>query len=296
TQISVPVEEGGQKIFRFKKWLVLIIGMVAWGYISFSITLPREPLSYTPNQVEVNDIFFVIDVSRSMLANDFKPDRLTVAKEKIREFVKLRPKDRIGIIMFSEKAFTLLPLSTDLELIQKIIDDIKVGFLGSGTNIGDALALAVARGAQSPTENKVIVLLTDGVSNVGVMTPSQAAVKAKDQDIKVYTIGIGGARDAKIPLGRGLLGGKRFQNIPGGSIDMQTLDEIANLTGGKSYYARDEKALTDVLDEIERLERTEINLSSKIIYKEHYFKYLLIGVLLLVLCELLSMYLLRLVI
>ena len=122
-----------------------------------------------------------------MLATDFKPNRLEVAKQKISDFVALRPKDRIGIVMFSEKAFTLLPLSTDLELIQEIISEIKVGFLGSGTNIGDALALGVARAAQSLTKNKVIVLLTDGVSNVGVMTPEQATREAAEKNIKTYT-------------------------------------------------------------------------------------------------------------
>lgn len=273
---------------RFKRFLFSFLGVIAWGYITFSLSLPRVPLSYAPNEVEVNDIFFIVDVSRSMLATDFKPNRLEVAKQKISDFVALRPKDRIGIVMFSEKAFTLLPLSTDLELIQEIISEIKVGFLGSGTNIGDALALGVARAAQSLTKNKVIVLLTDGVSNVGVMTPEQAAREAAEKNIKTYTIGIGGAEDAKIPLGSSRVGALRYQNIPGGSIDLKTLQEIADITGGKAYFARNEGALGDVLDEIEKLERTEIKTSNKIVYEELYYKYLFIGVLLLLVLELLS--------
>jgi Ca-activated chloride channel family protein len=278
---------------KFKRLMLNLIGLVAWGYITFSLSLPRVPLSYAPNQVEVNDIFFIVDVSRSMLATDFKPNRLEVAKQKISDFVALRPKDRIGIVMFSEKAFTLLPLSTDLDLIQNIISEIKVGFLGSGTNIGDALALGVARAAQSLTKNKVIILLTDGVSNVGVMTPEQAAREAAEKGIKTYTIGIGGAEDAKIPLGTSRVGALRYQNIPGGSIDLKTLQEIADITGGKAYFARNEGALGDVLDEIEKLERTEIKTSNKIIYEELYYKYLFIGVLILLIVELLSKLFLR---
>lgn len=266
--------------------LIWLSGVIAWLLISYSLTQPRIPMGLAKNKIEVNDIFFVVDVSRSMLAEDFKPNRLEVAKEKIAEFVALRPTDRIGLIIFSEKAFTLLPLSTDLKLIKEMVSEINVGgMLGSGTNIGDALGLAVGRGAQSLAENKVIVLLTDGVSNVGFLTPLQAAEEAKQQGIKVYTIGVGGSRDAKIPYGKNVFGRKRYQTIPGGSIDFKTLDEIAKVTNGHSFAAQDEKALSEVLGEIEKLERSEIDSSARIIYKEIYLKYLLLGVSLLFLCE-----------
>lgn len=284
----VGIDSKIQSQLKIKRLAVFIVGFIAWALISFSLMGPRKPVGFAQNKIKVNDIFFVVDVSRSMLANDFTPNRLEVAKVKIRDFVKLRPKDRIGIVMFSERAFTLLPLSTDLNLITRIIDEIKVGFLGSGTNIGDALALAVARGAQSLAENKVIILLTDGVSNVGTMTPIQAAEEAKKNNIKTYTIGIGGAKDALIPLG-----GSSYQTIPGGSIDVKTLQDIARITGGKSYVARDVGALTDVLDEIERLERTEIDHSGKAVYEELYLKYLIWGVLLLILVEMSRKFLFR---
>lgn len=284
----IGIAAGGKGRTKVGRPFLFVVGVLAWLLISFSLMGPRKPVGFAQNKIKVNDIFFVVDVSRSMLANDFSPNRLEVAKEKIRDFVKLRPTDRIGIIMFSEKAFTLLPLSTDLELISRIIGDIKVGFLGSGTNIGDALALAVARGAQSLTENKVIILLTDGVSNVGTMTPLQAAEEAKNNGIKTYTIGIGGAEDALIPLGSA-----NYQTIPGGSIDIKTLQDIAKITGGKSYVAKDSNALTEVLDEIEKLERTEIEHSGKAVYEELYLKYLVWGVVLLVLVELLKRFWLR---
>jgi Ca-activated chloride channel family protein len=266
--------------------LNLILGLSGACLIGFSLSQPRTPMGFAKNEIKVNDIFIVVDVSRSMLAEDFAPNRLESAKKKIREFVKLRPTDRIGIVMFSEKAFTLLPLSTDLELIDQIIDEIKVGFLGMGTNIGDALGLAVGRAAQSIAKSKVIILLTDGVSNVGNMTPEQSAEEAKKQGVKVYTIGIGQkANGALLKTGRGR---GRYQRIPGGSVDLETLDKIASKTGGKSYYASDENALTEVLSEIQLLEKTDIETSAKIIYQELYWQYLAWGVLLLLLSETIS--------
>jgi len=268
------------------KLLIFFFGCIAWALICYSLLGPREAHKFENTKIEINDIYFVVDVSRSMLAEDFAPNRLEVAKKKIYEFIKLRPKDRIGIIIFSEKAFTLLPLTTDLGLIKEVIQDIQVGFLGSGTNIGDALGLAVGRGIASLAENKVIILLTDGVSNVGNLTPIKAAEMAKEQGIKVYTVGIGSDKDAKIPVGNGLFG-KTYQYIPGGSIDLKTLKSIADMTGGKSYVARDEQSLQNVLDEIEKLERTEIELTGHIVYDEKYYNFLLTGVVLFLLVDLL---------
>ncbi|TDJ08271.1 MAG: VWA domain-containing protein [Deltaproteobacteria bacterium] len=270
----------------FFTFLIFVTGIFGWLLLSFSLTGPRRPLGFVKSDIEVNDILFVVDVSRSMLANDFKPNRLEAAKRKIAEFVALRPTDRIGIIIFSEKAFTLLPLSTDLDLVQRIIGEIKIGFLGSGTNIGDALGLGVGRLSQSMAKNKVIILLTDGVSNVGVMTPIQAAEQAAEKGMKIYTIGVGGNKDAKIPVA----GGFGYQYIPGGSIDMKTLRSISKLTKAKSYQAGNESALKEVLSEIERLEKTKIESSGKMIYEEIYFKYLFWGVLFLLMAELTRKY------
>ena len=137
------VNNNGKKA-KLYKTSNFVIGLIAWLLISFSMTGPRKPLSFSPSQIEVNDILLVLDVSRSMLAEDLKPNRIENAKQRLREFAALKPTDRIGIIIFSEKVFTLLPLTTDPSLIDKIISDIRIGFLGSGTNIGDALGLAVA--------------------------------------------------------------------------------------------------------------------------------------------------------
>ena len=279
--------------FPFLRSLVFLAGVAGWLYISFALAGPRKPLGMDKNTIEVNDIFIVLDLSRSMLAEDLKPNRFEAAKIKIQEFVSLFPRDRIGIVIFAEKVFTLLPLSTDLNLINKMVAQIKLGPLGDGTNIGDALALGVGRLLQSLAKNKVMILMTDGVSNVGTMTPLQAAEMAAEQKIKIYTIGIGGAKDARIPVGPNMFGVQRYQMIPGGSVDEKGLKEIADLTGGKFYMARDNKALENVLGDINKLERTEIEQSGRIIYEELYFKYLLIGVLLLIGTELSRRLLLR---
>lgn len=291
-QLFIPAKYK-KKGIPILRTLVFILGLTGWLYISYALAGPRKPMGMDKNTIEVNDIFIVLDLSRSMLAEDLKPNRFEAAKQKIQEFVALFPRDRIGIIIFAEKVFTLLPLSTDLNLINKMVAQIKIGPLGDGTNIGDALALGVGRLIQSLAKNKVMILLTDGVSNVGTLTPLQAAEMAAAQKIKVYTIGIGGAKDARIPVGPNMFGVQRYQMIPGGSVDEKGLKEIATMTGGKFYMARDNKALENVLSDINKLERTEIEQSGKIIYEELYFKYLLIGVLFLIGAELSRRLLLR---
>lgn len=246
---------------------------------------PRKPQKFSPSNIEVNDIVLCIDVSRSMLADDIKPNRLDVAKERIRDFVRLRPTDRISIVIFSEKVFTLLPLTTDPALVDKVLAEISIGFLGSGTNIGDGIALSVARAVNSETKNKVIILLTDGVANVGTLTPIQAAEEAKKFGIKVYTIGLGTDEDARIPVGNGAFG-TQYQLIPGGSIDYKVLKEISDLTGGKFYPAKSESGLKQILDDIQKLEKTEIKVNHQIVYDEQFYHYLFIGVVLLIGVEL----------
>lgn len=295
TPSALPVgsfEERKQIWRTILKWLIFILGLAAWGSLSYSLTQPRLPNTYSPSSREVNDIILVMDVSRSMLAEDLRPNRLEVAKQKLREFSRKHSQDRIGLVIFSEKVFTLMPLSTDPDLLDKVIADIGVGYLGSGTNIGDGLGLAVARAAESEAKNKVIILLTDGVANVGNLTPLQAAQEAQKQGIKVYTIGLGSAEDAKIPVNKTILG-TQYQLIPGGSIDYKTLKEVASLTGGKFYPATNEKALEKIFDEINQLERTEIKVENQIVYDELYYKYFYWGFLLLLVSEVIRRFVLR---
>lgn len=281
-EIALPSSHQGKSLFLgLGRYFFMVLALVGLGLIGFASMQPRSPLGYEKNKIEVNDVFLVVDVSRSMLAEDFPPNRLVVAKEKIREFIKLRPTDRIGIVVYGEKAFTLLPLSTDLKLIDEMINEIQVGFLGPGTNIGDALALAVGRASQSLAKNKVIVLLTDGVSNVGNMTPIQAAQEAKKAGVKVYTIGIGRKANDRVLKSR-----QGYRRLPGGSVDTDTLKKISSITNGKNFYAGNTEALETVLNEIQKLEKTKIDSSSKIIYKELYWSYLVWGLALFLLSDL----------
>lgn len=287
--------QGESSFSAWKKILRVLLfaaGVAGWGYLSYALMQPRVPQKFSPSNIEVNDIVICIDVSRSMLAEDIKPNRLEVAKERIREFARLRPTDRISIVIFSEKVFTLLPLTTDPALVDQVLSEISIGYLGSGTNIGDGLGLSVARAVNSETKNKVIVLLTDGVANVGTMTPIQAAEEAKKHGIKVYTIGLGTDEDAKIPVGAGVFG-TQYQLIPGGSIDYKVLKEISDMTGGKFYPAKSERALKEILDDIQKLEKTEIKVNHRIVYDEKYYTFLVIGVALIFAVEALRRLLLK---
>lgn len=291
-QILLP-KKYKKRGFPLLRSLVFIAGFIGWIYISFALAGPRRPMGMDKNTIDVNDIFIVLDLSRSMMAEDLKPNRVEAAKQKIKDFVALFPKDRIGMVIFAERVFTMLPLSTDLELIKKMVDQIQLGPLGDGTNIGDALALAVGRLIQSQAKSKIILLLTDGVSNVGTLTPLQAAEMAAANKIKIYTIGIGGDKDARIPVGANVFGIQRYQVIPGGSVDAKGLKEIADMTQGRAYMAGNNNALKNVLNEINKMERTQVEHSGRIIYQELYFKYLLIGMSLLIGAELSRRLLLR---
>lgn len=274
---QLPIPLGRDKSLpRWRRVGLCAVALTAWGLLAYALAGPRVPAGYGRSEIEVNDIFLVVDVSHSMAAQDFSPNRLEAAKRKIVNFVDLMPTDRIGIIAFSEQVFTVLPLTIDLEVVKRSVEDIQMGPLGSGTNIGDAIGLATARAADSPSKNKVIVLLTDGVSQVGNMTPMQAAKVAKDRGIRIYSIAIGSDEDAKLTfLGRGR------RNIPGGSFDFKTLKNISGLTGGQAFLASDERGLQKVLNRISELEKTRIETSAQVIYQERFYPYLFASIVLL---------------
>lgn len=274
--------------FSILRIVFFITGALAWAYLAIALAGPRRPLGNQEDKINVKDIYVVVDLSRSMLAEDMPPNRFESAKKQVHDFVNLFNLDRIGVIVFAEKVFTLLPLTTDTKIISKMVNSIQMGPLGDGTNIGDALALGTARLLESEAKSKIIVLLTDGVANVGTMTPMQAAELAKENKIKIYTIGIGGDENARIPIGgRNVFGVQRYQTIPGGSIDIKTMKEISEMTGGKSYLAKNNDTLRKVLDEINRLERTEvIKMQGKVVYEELYYQYLVWAAFLFLISEL----------
>jgi Ca-activated chloride channel family protein len=293
TKLYAPQNHGKPALWRiFLRYFILAVGLVGWGFLSYSLMQPRKPETFSSAKIKVNDVVLCLDVSRSMLADDILPNRLEAMKEKVREFARLRPTDRISVVLFSEKVITLLPLTTDPALLDQVLAEISIGYLGSGTNIGDGLALSVARLVESPTKNKVIILLTDGVANVGTLTPMQAADEAKKYGMKVHTIGFGTDGDARIPMGEGIFG-TQYQRIPGGSIDFDTLKDIAKTTGGNFYPAKSKEALKDILDDLNKLEKTEIEKNEQVVYEELFYKYMVYGIALLVAAELLRKLALR---
>lgn len=278
---------------NFLRFFVFIICLIGWASLTFALMNPKLKKKTIIKKEMINDIIFVLDVSRSMLAIDFKPNRLSVAKNTIKKFINLNQNERFGIVLFSEKVYTHIPLTSDYNYLKERISTISGQNLGSGTNIGDALLLAAGRFNYSKAKNKYIILLTDGVSNVGSVTPVEAGKRLLDQRIKLFSIGIGKDQNAKIPINPSnpFLGG--FQQIPGGSIDFETLNIISKMTLGSFYSASDENSLTRILNKIARDEKIKSTLKSLYVYEYNYFPFLLTGILLLFLGELIRIGLIK---
>jgi Ca-activated chloride channel family protein len=205
-------------------------------------------------------IAVAIDISSSMLAEDFAPsNRLEVAKRQAIGFVRGRDADRIGLVAFAGEALTQVPVTLDYAVIEQAILDLRIGSLEDGTAIGSGLATAVNRLRRAPEKSKVILLLTDGVNNKGLIDPRTAAAAAAAYHIKVYTIGVGTEGEAPIPTGRGI-GGFRYEILPV-EIDEPLLRDIALKTGGRYFRARDADALARIFRQIDELEKTPIQVT-----------------------------------
>lgn len=201
------------------------------------------------------DLILAMDVSASMLARDFEPDRLAVSKEMAKRFVDSRFGDRIGLVIYEGEAITACPATLDYEVLKNQIDLIQPGNLEGGTAIGTGLGTAVTRLRSDLLKSKVIILLTDGSNNSGSMTPETAATLAKEKNIRVYTVGIGTNGMAPMPVMTPF--GVEYQDMPV-EIDEATLQNIAQITGGKYFRATDEAALRDIYKEIDKLEKRKI--------------------------------------
>lgn len=205
-------------------------------------------------------IVIAIDVSSSMLAEDFAPsNRLEVAKRRAIDFVRGRKSDRIGLVAFAGEALTQVPITLDYPVIEQAINALRIGVLEDGTAIGSGLATAVNRLRRVPDTTKVILLLTDGVNNRGLVDPRTAAATAKAFGIRVYTVGVGSDGEAPMPTGRGV-GGFRYEVLPV-SIDEKLMREIAEETGGKYFRAKDAEALGRIFSQIDQLERTTVTVT-----------------------------------
>lgn len=248
------------------------------------VALARPQLSLTEEEVKAEgiDIMMSMDLSSSMLAQDFVPDRLSVSKEVAQEFVDGRIHDRVGLVVFAGESYTQCPLTTDHTIVKSFLADLQVGRLQDGTAIGMGLASAVNRLKDSEAKSKVVILLTDGVNNAGYIKPLTAAEIAKEFNVKVYTIGVGSMGIARSPVnrrsdGRYVFGNSRVE------IDEALLREISEMTGGKYYRAIDQESLENIYSEIDALEKTEMEINVFKRYKDEYrtFLVLALGLLLL---------------
>ena len=222
-------------------------------------------------------IVVTIDISSSMLAEDFAPsNRLEVAKRQAVGFIRGRTADRIGLVAFAGEALTQVPITLDYPVVEQAVMELKIGSLEDGTAIGSGLATAVNRLRRAPDKSKVVLLLTDGENNKGLIDPRTAAATAAAFGIKVYTIGVGTIGEAPIPTGRGL-GGFRYEMMPV-RIDEPLLREIAQKTGGRYFRAKDTEALSRVFQQIDQLEKTPIQVTRYTRYDEATRPLILLGV------------------
>ncbi|MBU6366894.1 MAG: VWA domain-containing protein [Gemmatimonadetes bacterium] len=241
-------------------------------------SLPRTGARMARASSEGIDITLAVDISSSMLAEDFQPrNRLEVAKEQVRRFVLGRQSDRVSLVAFSGEALTQVPLTTDYPVLLAAIDNLQAGQLADGTAIGTAIATAANRLRSAPGRSRVMVLLTDGENNRGAIDPRTAAQAAAAFGIRIYTIGVGSEGMAPVPVSRGLFG-LRYENRPV-KIDEPLLTEIASATGGRYFRARDARALEAIYAQINRLERSAVATTTWVRHTEQYHWPLAVGLL-----------------
>lgn len=249
-------------------------GLIWTGIALLIIALarPQERLTTVERNAEGIDIVMVLDMSTSMRAEDLKPNRFEAAREVAKDFVDKRNTDRIGLVSFAMKSFTVVPPTLDYRLLKDLIDDLEMGIIEDGTAIGMGIATAVNRLKESEAESKVIILLTDGQNNAGEIDPVTAADLALTYGIKIYTIGAGTRGTAPYPIQDPIFG-RRYQNIQV-DIDEEMLTSVAELTGGRYFRATDTEQLENIYDEIDELEKTEVQELIYTDYKDLYSVYL----------------------
>lgn len=234
-----------------------VLRMIAFSFLIIAMARPQQKLdddTITEQSIEGIDLVLSMDISKSMEALDFKPDRLGAAKKVAKNFVKKRPNDRIGLVVYEGESYTACALTTDHESLLKRFDNIESGKIGEGTAIGMGIATAINRLRESEAKSRVIILLTDGENNTGKIHPITASQYAKELGIRVYTVGIGTTGRVRMP-GGSVFGGNYIDS----KIDEEMLKEIAENTDGKYYRAKNIRQLESIYAEIDKLEKSKIN-------------------------------------
>lgn len=260
---------------------------LAFALFVFALARPVQVTEEKEYQTNGVDIVIAMDISGSMLAEDFKPEnRMAVAKQEAIKFIKGRENDRIGMVVFAKKAYTQCPLTTDYNILTQLIDQIQIGMIADGTAIGMGLATSVNRLRASNAKSKVIILITDGSNNAGNIDPVTAAELAKAFNIKVYSICIGRGGMVPFPVNDPLFGKRYIQADV--EIDEMTLKRIADITGGLFFRARDPQSLNEIYEKINALEKTEIKVKEYRSYNELFSLFLVPALLVLLIEVLLS--------
>ena len=267
-------EAGGSSVVAWARHIPFILRIIALAAIIIAIARPRSSENFEKVDTEGIDIVLTMDVSTSMLARDFKPDRIGAAKDIAMEFIASRPADRMGIVVFAGESYTQAPLTTDRATLINLMKEVETGLIDDGTAIGNGLATAVARLKDSDAKSKVVILLTDGMNNSGEVAPLMAAEIAKTYDIRVYTIGVGAMGEAPYPFMTPW--GMQVQNVKV-EIDEDLLKQIASETGGKYFRATNNTKLMEIYNEINQMEKTRTTVDSFPVYSELFMRFALIA-------------------
>ncbi|MCQ2139739.1 MAG: VWA domain-containing protein [Bacteroidales bacterium] len=280
---------GGSSVLSVIRHLPFVLRIAAISLIIVALARPRSSTQTEKIDTEGIDIVLTMDVSTSMLARDFTPDRISAAKDIAIEFIAQRPSDRIGIAVFAGESYTQCPLTTDRATLINLMKEVQTDLIEDGTAIGNGLATAVARMMDSDAPSRVVILLTDGVNNCGEIAPETAAEIAKTYGVRVYTIGVGANGTAPYPVMTPW--GMELQNVKV-EIDEELLKNIAETTGGKYFRATDNTKLAEIYTEINKMEKARTTVDSFPVYKELFLKYAIMALVCLLL-EILIRLLLR---
>ena len=265
-QVLLARHVTGSWTLQFQKWLIAF-KLLGISLLILAFARPQIGSAEEDILTEGVDIMLTIDISGSMAAEDFRPrNRISVAKQVVKDFVKGRRSDRIGLVIFAARSFTKCPLTIDYDVLLKQIDDVQLGTIDDGTAIGNGLANAVNRLRASKAKSRVIILLTDGVNNSGEIDPLTAAEIARSLGMKVYTVGVGREGVAPFPVNDPVFG-KRYIEVEV-QIDEEVLKKIAGLTGGQYFRAVDRDSLEKIFQTIDGLEKSRISVKSFTHYNE----------------------------
>ena len=287
---AIPWKQEKNTVLNIVRHMPFVLRIAALSLIIIAIARPRSSSKLDKVQSEGIDIMLTMDVSTSMLARDFTPDRISAAKDIAIEFISQRPSDRMGIVVFAGESYTQCPLTTDRATLINLMKEVRTNLLEDGTAIGNGLATAVARLKDSDAKSRVVILLTDGVNNSGEIAPETAADIAKTYGIRVYAIGIGANGEAPYPVMTPW--GVDIQKVKV-EIDEQLLTNIANETGGRYFRATDNTKLAEIYSEIGKMEKTRTTIDSFPVYKELFLGYAVAALICLMLELLLNVFVIR---